>query len=560
MNTQVKPVILITIMNIYFSGIGGVGLGALAELAQDAGHQVQGSDTTESLMTKELSDRGIAVNTKQKGVFLQAVHNQRPIDYFVYTAALPDDHPELLMARDLGLKAVKRDELLRIIIAEKNLKLIAVSGTHGKTTTTAMLVWAFKQLGVPVSYNVGTTISYGASGFYDPASEYFVYECDEFDRNFLAFNPFISIITSIDYDHPDTYGTPEDYVAAFHQFMNQSGHTILWQNDGVLVHADETHGWILQPNEVVPLSIPGEHNRRNATLALKLLEKLQIPGDHIAAMNSFPGSNRRFEQVAPHLYSDYGHHPTEIAATLQMAREVNDRVVLVYQPHQNTRQHEIRAQYADCFEQAEEVYWLPTYLTRENPALPILTPQELTEDITNRESVRIIGSTDDLWGMIQQARADGKLVLIMGAGSIDSWLRDKIGTPQTVNILLIDHEGNFVMKRQAGYAENHVNVIGGNVTIDDVSLVAAAERVLREITTLQFAKTDLAYFRTYPRTVEKHGEKRLITYFTITGALVNNLQLKDGSIVARVSPNELSQYEFTVLDRSVIAEFTHVAG
>jgi UDP-N-acetylmuramate--alanine ligase len=232
-------------MNIYFSGIGGVGLGALAELAHDAGHQVQGSDITESLTTEELAAKGIAVNMKQKGAFLQAVHGMKPLDLFVYTAALPKDHPELEMARHLGIKTVKRDELLLDIIAEKNLKLIAISGTHGKTTTTAMLVWAFQQLGVPVSYAVGTTLSFGPSAHYDPKSQYFVYECDEFDRNFLAFHPYLSIITSIDYDHSDTYGSPEDYVAAFRQFIDQSQSSVVWQGDSVLVHATEEDGIIV---------------------------------------------------------------------------------------------------------------------------------------------------------------------------------------------------------------------------------------------------------------------------------------------------------------------------
>jgi UDP-N-acetylmuramate--alanine ligase len=545
-------------MNIYFSGIGGVGLGALAELAQDAGHQVQGSDVSESLMTKELATRGIAVNMKQKGAFLQAVHGMKPVDYFVYTAALPDDHPELEMARHLGIKTIKRDELLRLIIDEKGLKLLAVTGTHGKTTTTAMLVWAMRQLGVPISYSVGTTLTFGASGQYTPGSQYFIYECDEFDRNFLAFHPFLSIITSIDYDHPDTYGTPEEYIAAFRQFMDQSEHTIMWQNDGVLVHADANDGWILNTDEVADVKQPG-HNKRNATLALKALEKLDIPGDHIAAMNSFPGSTRRFELIAPNLYSDYGHHPTEIASTLEMAHELNEHVVLVYQPHQNTRQHQVRSLYADAFELAEVVYWLPTYLTREDPSLPILTPEELTEDITNKDAIHIVGSNDDLWGIIQQARADGKLVLVMGAGSIDSWLRDKIETPQTVNILLVDTEGNFIMKRQPG-DNNHVATIGGSVSQDDVSLLAAAARVLRENTNLVFTNGDLAYFRTYPRTVEMHGEKSLITYFTMTGIISRGLTLSDGFSPAPVSPNELSQYAFSILDRSVIVEFTHPAG
>lgn len=547
-------------MNIYFCGIGGVGLGALAELAHDAGHQVQGSDVSESLTTKELAAKGIAVNMKQKGTFLQAVHGMKPLDLFVYTAALPKDHPELEMARHLGIKTVKRDELLLDIIAEKKLKLIAVSGTHGKTTTTAMLAWAFQQLGVPVSYAVGTTLRFGPSAQYVPGSEYFVYECDEFDRNFLAFHPYLSIITSIDYDHSDTYGSPEDYMAAFRQFMDQSQRSIIWQGDGVLVHATEEDGIIVPQDTVAKVTLPGEHYRRNATLAIQALDTLGIPGDHVAALNSYPGSDRRFEQLAPNLYSDYGHHPTEIAATLQMAKEINEHVVLVYQPHQNTRQHEIRALYGDCFEQADSIYWLPTYLTRENPALPILTPEELTEDISNQDSVHIVGPEDDLWGAIQQARAEGKLVLVMGAGSIDTWLRDKVTTPQTVNLLLIDTQGNFIMRTPAGAGDTAVETINGSVTPDDVSLLAAATKILQQSTNLTPNSDDLVYFRTYPRTAELHGKKSLITYFIMTGVDTSNLTLQDGTTPVIVSPNELSRHTFSILDRSVIAEYTHPAG
>src|SRR5690606_5798559 len=112
----------------------------------------------------------------------------------------------------LGIKVAKRDELLARILHEKNLKLIAVAGTHGKTTTTGMMVWLLQQLGVPVSYSVGSTLSFGPSGKFDPKSEYFVYECDEFDRNFLHFHPYLSLITSVGYDHPDIYPTPENYA------------------------------------------------------------------------------------------------------------------------------------------------------------------------------------------------------------------------------------------------------------------------------------------------------------------------------------------------------------
>lgn len=415
-------------MNIFFSGIGGVGIGPLAEIAFDAGYGVQGSDMNESLLTRELRGRGIAVNIGQNGEFLQSCHDAQPIDWFVHTAALPTDHPELVLAKKLGIKTAKRDELLAHIIKEKNLKLIAVAGTHGKTTTTGMVVWSFGQLGIPVSYSVGSTLSFGPSGKFSPASEYFVYECDEFDRNFLHFSPYVSLLTSVDYDHPDTYPTKESYVSAFKQFVDQSHMTIMWHGDNADIRTTAENGWILNEAEVMDVHLAGEHNRRNATLVAKALEYLQLaPRDQaVEILGRFPGTDRRFERLAENLYSDYGHHPVEIAATLQLARELSEHVVLVYQPHQNVRQHEIRSDYTNCFELADEIYWLPTYLTREDPNLPILTPEELTENITNKSAVHVADLNDELWSIIQQARRDGKLVLAMGAGTIDGWLRENL--------------------------------------------------------------------------------------------------------------------------------------
>lgn len=417
-------------MNIYFCGIGGVGIGPLAEIALDAGHTVVGSDPHESLMTHRLRERGVKISDDQSGVFLDAQYHHEQFDWFVYTAAIKDDHPELLLAKKLGIKTSKRDELLSEIIKQKNLKLIGITGTHGKTTTTAMAVWTMQQLDIPVSYSVGTTLSFGPSGRYVPGSRYFVYECDEFDKNFLQFHPYVSLITSIDYDHPDTYSTPDDYIAAFRQFTHQSEWSILWQNDANLI-GDELIGelpraWVLGEHDVAPVKLGGEHNRRNASLVVKAMEKLEITGDAIEALSRFPGSDRRFELLAPNLYSDYGHHPAEVAATLEEAREHNDDVVLVYQPHQNVRQHELRGQYTDCFELANDVYWLPTYLTREDPALPVLTPQELTLDVTNFDSIHYADLNDQLWADIEKARARGALVLCMGAGTIDEWVRSRL--------------------------------------------------------------------------------------------------------------------------------------
>lgn len=410
-------------MNIYFSGIGGVGIGPLAEIAHDAGYTVVGSDREESLMTASLKRRGIIVATSQDGSFLKEQHEKSAIDWFVYTSALPDDHPELSLARDLGIRTAKRDELLAHIIAEKNLKLIAVAGTHGKTTTTGMIVWLAKYFGIPISHSVGTTLSWAASGRYVPGSEYFVYECDEFDRNFLHFHPYVSIVTSIEHDHPDTYPTADDYNTAFRQFADQSASLFTWRELEEVFGVSPTITYLDEIDS--RLTLHGEHNRRNASLILAALEQFGLPAKYAAdGLNKFPGTNRRFEKLATNLYSDYGHTPTEIAATLQMARELSDHVVLVYQPHQNVRQHEIRDQYTDAvFKDAEAVYWLPTYLSREDPDLAVLTPEELTAPLKN---ITIADTNDELWQNIQFARDTGKLVLCMGAGTIDGWVREEL--------------------------------------------------------------------------------------------------------------------------------------
>lgn len=423
-------------MNIYFSGIGGVGIGPLAEIALDAGYDVQGSDAAKSPITSALQSRGVSISFDQDGSYLEACHRKAPIDWLIHTAALPPDHPELLAAQRLGIKTAKRDELLAQIIAKKNLKLIAIAGTHGKTTTTGMLIWTLQQLGIPVSYSIGTTISFGPSGKFDPASDYFVYECDEYDRNFLAFHPYLSIITNIGYDHPDTYPTQGAYHEAFDAFIKQSGTCVLWQQDfggissiagsSVRLHLIDKENQSVAKN-IQSIALAGQHNRENAYLVLAATYHLGLDDAAVkSTLDTFPGTDRRFEKLAEGLYTDYGHHPEEIAATLQLARELSDHVVLVYQPHQNLRQHEVRDQYTDCFELAEEVYWLPTYLSREDAALPNLSPQELTKNITNHGSIRFAQLDNNLWERIQDALRSGKLVLAMGAGSIDGWLRQQL--------------------------------------------------------------------------------------------------------------------------------------
>lgn len=415
-------------MNIYFAGIGGVGIGPLAEIANDAGHYVAGSDALKSPVTYQLETKGVEISYVQDGSYVEQIHHEHPLDWFIYTAAMPPSHPELIKAQALGIRTGKRDELIGDIIREHNLKLIAVAGTHGKTTTTGMLVWVFKQLGIPVSYSVGTTLSFGPSGRFDENAQYFVYECDEFDRNFLHFTPYLSLITSVDYDHPDTYPTPASYFEAFQEFLDHSDHAIMWQREADQGLKLTRAGKVLNMSDTLPLHLIGIHNRENGTLVAQACDYLSVGtfASVPAALDTFPGTARRFEQLDNGLYSDYGHHPTEIAATLQLARELSDHVVLVYQPHQNTRQHQIMPQYTDCMALAEKIYWLPTYLTREDPSLPVLEPQQLTQNLVNRQAVEYRDMNDELWNDIQRERALGNLVIVMGAGTIDGWLHDQL--------------------------------------------------------------------------------------------------------------------------------------
>lgn len=424
-------------MRVYFSGIGGVGIGPLAEIAHDAGYHALGSDLAESLVTQELRARGIQVTIGQDGSFLRDSHGQEPIDWFVYTAALPEDHPELVTARELGIKTAKRDELIAHIVREKDLQLIAIAGTHGKTTTTGMMVWALQKLGIPVSYSIGSTVSFGPSGAFHPDSKYFIYECDEYDKNFLHFHPYLSLITSIDYDHPDTYPTQQLYAEAFYTFMSQSLGVIMWQSDmrdaGRLKSIAAQLQLIDGDSPAVQqrlknITLAGVHNRRNAYLVVAALHHLlgKTEDDLFRALNTFPGTDRRFEKLDEHLYSDYGHHPVEIAATLQLARELSDHVVLVYQPHQNRRQHALKDEYTDQFTLAEKIYWVPTYLSREDAAQAVLSPEQLTQNLTNKHDVVYSELDDSLWEALQEAKDAGKLVLLMGAGTIDGWAREKL--------------------------------------------------------------------------------------------------------------------------------------
>ncbi len=427
-------------MHIFFSGIGGTAIGPLAMIASQAGYTVSGSDKQDSQYIHYLRKHGIVnIHIGQDEHSISHIHEEEPIDWFVYSSAVAiedPNHPELKFCREQNIKISKRDELLNQILQEKHLKLIAVAGTHGKTTTTAMIIWLFKQLRLPVSYSVGAKISFGDMGQYKEASKYFVYECDEFDRNFLAFEPHLSLITGVSWDHHEIFPTREDYQDAFREFIEQSEHTILWRDDlEYLGGAPDERLTVLEgaADEEELREITGFYNRLDAWLAAVAVARVtNKPVNEVAELfNGFPGLQRRMEEIIPNLYSDYAHTPEKVRGAMSQALEIastkNQKLVVVYEPLTNRRQHYMLNDYKDCFDGASKVYWTPSYLAREDPTQRIIPPEELISHLSDPGLAEARERNGHLEQTIRKHLEKGDMVVAMAGGggdSLDEWIRE----------------------------------------------------------------------------------------------------------------------------------------
>jgi UDP-N-acetylmuramate--alanine ligase len=426
-------------MHIFFSGIGGAGIGPLSLIAHQAGFEVSGSDKQDSSYLGYLKSHGVTdIHVGQSAEQLAAVHEKHPIDWYVYSSAVAKeqaDAPELRFAEEHGIKTSKRDELLSHLLQEKNLKMIAIAGTHGKTTTTAMTIWLFKQLGIPESHTLAAKASFADMGTYDPASEYFIYEADEYDRNFLAYRPHISMITGIDWDHPDIYPTREEYLAAFRQFLDQCERAVVWDADVDRLGLELTDKYS-QIREADPeinqrLHLPGLVNRMDAWQVAHAVQQLtgKDLNELLPLLDKFPGVGRRFEEIAPRIYTDYAHTPPKIRGALQLAHEVaGDNVVVVYEGLHNTRQHFIKDDLRHLFDSVKQLYIVPSYLAREDQSLKLLSPADLKELMSEEAQAKTTPAemNDELKQTIQQHAEAGDLVLCITAGggnSLDEWLR-----------------------------------------------------------------------------------------------------------------------------------------
>jgi UDP-N-acetylmuramate--alanine ligase len=362
-----------TMNNIYFVGIGGIGMSAIARMFLLEGKKVSGSDIAHSFVTEELEKMGIDIFYKQEEKNISS-----DIDLVVYTPAISKDHPELLRAQALNITTLSYPEMLGLISKEKY--TIAVSGTHGKTTTTAMIAKILIDAGLDPTVIVGSFLKDQKSNFIAGNSKYLVVEACEYKRSFLNLYPNILIITNIDEDHLDYYKNIEDIQSAFRELASRlslDDHLVCYPNDKNLLDVVSDLKCKIEDclafDKKEKITLAGEHNKKNGVNALVVAKILGVDEEKaISSLNSFGGTWRRFENKGKtkkgvFVYDDYAHHPTEVRATLSMAREIfpNKKITLVFQPHLYSRTKNHLDDFASSFVGADKVFVLPIYAARE---------------------------------------------------------------------------------------------------------------------------------------------------------------------------------------------------
>ena len=416
-------------------------MSALARMFLGEGKQVSGSDRASSLVTEELEKLGVKVFYQH-----QAENVAPDVDLVVYTIAIPDDNPELVTARAKGITSLTYPQALGLISAEKY--TIAIAGTHGKTTTTAMVAEMMLAASLSPTVVVGSLLKnkntdgtfLGGTNFIAGNSEYLVVEACEYQRSFLNLSPKITIITNIDNDHLDYYKDFADIQSAFAEFVSKvpaDGFVICDKNDPrlepVLAQVGATiidYKKYFEKVSAFGLTVPGKHNLLNASAALAVGEILQIDEEvALGALHNFAGTWRRFEfkgeaETDALIYDDYAHHPTELEATMAGAREfmaeceMSGKLVVVFQPHLYSRTKILQEDFAEKLALADEIILAPIYAARE-PVDPTISSEILAEAIaTKNPNVRALTSFAEIVEALKTETGEGDLIMTIGAGDI----------------------------------------------------------------------------------------------------------------------------------------------
>lgn len=413
---------------IHFIGIGGIGMSALVRFYLHEGRQVSGSDRSPSAITDALAREGATVYSPQV-----AANITSDIELIVYTEAMAHDHEEMVAARALGVPMMNYFDALGAIANEYY--LIAVSGSHGKTTTTAMLTDILESAGLDPTAIIGSLRSKTGSNFRAGKSKYAVVEACEYKRDFLSLQPDVLIITNVEYEHVDYYRDLADVQSAFRELalkVPAEGAIITAATDPAIVDIVKgVSAQVIDYTKIIDLEIilrqPGLHTRLDAAAASAVAQFLEIPKSvSDEALRNFSGTWRRFEYkgdiMGTPVYDDYGHHPTELRVTMAGARELypERKLIVVSQTHTYSRTAELFADFVTAYAAADAVYLLPIYAAREENEFGV-TSEQLAEAITKAGTPAFVfPSTAALTEAVLQALdpRTPAVVLVIGAGDI----------------------------------------------------------------------------------------------------------------------------------------------
>ncbi len=445
---------------IYFIGIGGIGMSAIARFFHEKGFQVSGYDKTETTLTKKLEGDGIKVHYEED-------LSKAPKDatLVVYTPAIPSEHKELTYYKENGYQVVKRSDVLALIT--KSSFNICIAGTHGKTTITTMVAHLLRSSGIGCNaFLGGVSVNYGTN-FWSSTTNICVIEADEYDRSFLKLNPDIAIITAMDADHLDIYGTAENMENAFIEFSKKvssqgllitrfglkrgkdlghkshESHTshisYSLQNESADVYASNLQinngSYLFDINiadekiEQVRLDMGGMHNVENAIAAVAAVSSLEIDAEKIReGIGSFRGVKRRFEYIIRNkrmvFIDDYAHHPEELRALINGARALfrERKCTVIFQPHLYSRTKDLADGFAEVLDLADDVILLPIYPARELPVKGV--ESEMIKSKMKNEHTRIMNKDKLMKWMkddyaVNANKEFGELLITAGAGDID---------------------------------------------------------------------------------------------------------------------------------------------
>ena len=442
------------IQHVHFVGIGGIGMSGIAEVLVNLGFRVSGSDLKRSNVTDRLQQMGVEVFEGHSAENVGRPH------VVVRSTAVRDDNPEVAEANRRSIPVIPRAEMLAELMRLKP-HTVAVAGSHGKTTTTSMVATVLGHAGLDPTMVVGGVVGAFGSNAHLGTSDLMVVEADESDRSFLMLTPTIAVVTNIDREHMDYYHDMDDVRTCFASFVNKVpfyGSSVLCLDDpnvqaiipllerrrltyGLSAQADVSAHGIRHDNnfgssfavwrgtDVVGemiLRVPGVHNVYNALAAIAVGFELEVPFEKIVeGLHSFTGAGRRFQAKGEVngvlVVDDYGHHPTEIRATLAAAKlgSGGRRIVVLFQPHRYTRTHDLMQEFARSFNNADVLFITDIYAASEDP-IEGVTAEALTAAIKRfgHKDANYIGPLDNAAATLREHVQPGDLVMTLGAGTV----------------------------------------------------------------------------------------------------------------------------------------------